>query len=151
MSWSFILYVLISAVVVLGASASYISRQMNITAMILFVGLSAAAVYYAVQWFTSYGYVPNQGGNWPPDGTITVCPDFLTLVKTVSGSTTTYKCKDNVGLGIATDFELQTALAGEARAQALCNAARDAGVTWEGVWNGTSCVGLKRAIPNPAA
>ena len=145
MNWNLILYILVSTAIVLGASASYVSKQQMTTAIILFIGLSAAAVYFAVQWFTSYGYVQNEGGNWPPDGTITVCPDFLTLVK----KNGVYVCQDKVGLGFTGDFDLKV---GDAkRAQALCDQCKlpTPRLKWEGVYDGTTCIGLDRTIPLP--
>lgn len=149
MDWSFLLYVVVSIVFLLGVTYSSLVSGKPVAASILFIGILAAIVYFGVQWFTTYGNVKNEGGAWPPDGSINVCPDFFSLGK----STTTpfpFVCKDTLGVSTSIgDFNLQLSLTGKARAQALCDQCTTRGITWEGVYDGTSCTGLNRVIPTP--
>jgi hypothetical protein len=154
MDWSFLLYVLLTIIFLLGVTYNSLVNGKPITASILFIGILAAIIYFGVLWFTTYGDVKNEGGAWPPDGSINVCPDFFSLGK--SSSTNKYVCKDMHGVtGMPGDFDLKTDMSGKARVQALCDecstSAPNGGtvITWEGVYDGTSCVGLNRAIPIP--
>ena len=149
MDWSFLLYVVLTIIFLLGVTYNSLVSGKPITASILFVGILAAIIYFGVMWFTTYGDVKNEGGAWPPDGSINVCPDFFSLGK----STTTpsvYVCKDTRGVsGMAGDFDLKLTMSGKVRSQALCDECSTNHISWEGVYDGTSCVGLNRALPMP--
>ena len=91
-------------------------------------------------------------GAWPP--ALNSCPDYLTLTKVNN----VFTCIDAVGVSqgggnsegmkVMTDtFDLALNLSGVARVNALCANAKKAGVTWEGVWDGSVC--LNREPPAP--
>jgi len=44
-------------------------------------------------------------------------------------------------------FHLFTNQSGATRSASLCAQAKSKGVTWEGVWNGTSCTGVVPPLP----
>jgi len=147
MDWSFLLYVVVSIVFLLGVTYSSLVGGKPIAASILFVGILAAIIYFGIQWFTTYGDVKNEGGAWPPDGSINVCPDFFSLGKS---STNVFVCKDTLKVSSTPgDFSLNLDKSGKVRVQALCDECTSRGISWEGVYDGTSCVGLNRAIPTP--
>jgi len=124
------------------------------------VGAVAIEVFFGLRWFKKDGTTTTEKGPWPPS--INVCPDFLSLYKTsdASGNSTAY-CVDNNGVasgGITkwtstsmpsgnNVFNLSTHLTGDIRVKALCAEAAAKKVTWEGVWDGTVCLGGIPPLP----
>jgi hypothetical protein len=158
MDLKFILYIFLSIVLVTGGAYSFYSSGQELTASLFFVGSLGAVIFFGLRWFTGTGRTKPEAGAWPP--VINYCPDFLTL-HVVNN---TPVCIDTIGVaqsgGISrwsdptqTDtrylFNLYTAQSGEQRVKSLCDECSQKKVTWEGVWDGTTCVG--REPPPPPA
>ncbi len=157
MNFSFILYVLMTIVFVLGSFYFNYKRGKMIQAMLLSIGFLLVSIVFGTRWFTGSGEI-NTGKpptSWPPS--INSCPDYLTLYKGPTG----YVCVDNVGVsngGISkwsdatqTDakyiFELFTTDNSTSRIEKLCKQAAEKKVTWEGVYDGTTCLQREPPIP----
>ena len=129
------------------------------TAAVYFLGSIIAVVFFGLRWFTSTGDIKKgaTAGAWPP--TINYCPDFLTLA-TIDGEQV---CIDTVGVsqsgGMSTSdgtqvgdiymFHLYLDETGHERVTSLCSQAKEKQVTWEGVWDGTTCLGAEPPKPSP--
>lgn len=146
MDWSFLLYVVVSIVFLLGVTYKSVTEGAPITAAILFIGIFIAIIYFGIQWFTTYGNVVNQNGAWPPDGSINVCPDFFSLAKGTGGA---YVCKDPLGVSTMGSGEFNLYMGSTTRTADLCTECKTYGASWEGVYDGTSCVANNRTIPIP--
>jgi hypothetical protein len=157
MDFLFLLFIFLSATIIIGSSYYIYLTGRHLTTFIFFGGFLALTVMFGLKWFRSDGSL-NQStvGSWPP--IINVCPDFLSLTS-VNGRAV---CVDTVGVapngGIQQNDGTQTAentifdlLAdntnSSARAAALCKQCSDMILTWEGVYDGSSC--LKGEPPYP--
>jgi hypothetical protein len=157
MNFSFILYVLMIIVLVLGSFYFNYVRGKMIQATLLSIGFLLVGIIFGTRWFTGSGEINSDKPptTWPPN--INSCPDYLTLYKRPTG----YVCIDNIGVsngGISkwsdatqTDakyiFDLFTTDNSASRIQKLCDQSATKKVTWEGVWDGTTC--LQREPPLP--
>ena len=161
MDLKFLFYVFLSIVLITGGTYNLYSSRLQTTAMLFFFGSIAAAVVFGLRWFSPSGNVLGKtAGAWPP--VINYCPDFLSLY-VVNGEQV---CIDTIGIaqtgGITkwtdptqTDekylFRLSLNMSGKARTDALCQQCQAKKVTWEGVWDGTSCSGVNPPMPPAAA
>lgn len=151
-----ILYIIASvAGMVYGVKRLYETGQVRAT--IFAVGGILILVYFGFRWFAPK-IVPRR---WPP--VINMCPDYLTYVPRLPG------CVDILGVtngsaGITKTqpseidtvqasnrskvFEYTSEDVGKAKVasdlQKICDRCQSAGVTWEGVYDGDSCVGISR-------
>lgn len=162
MTYTFLLYCFLSAVLVSGGGYYFYSAAQETTGAIFFLGGIIASIFFGFRWFNSSGDVAGGAapGSWPP--AINYCPDFLTL-NTIAGEQV---CVDTVGVaqkgGVSNPlsvwkgptqtsendlFRLFTNQSGPTRSASLCAQAKSKGVTWEGVWNGTSCTGVVPPLP----
>lgn len=151
MNYRFLFYCLLSVVLIAGGGFFFFSMRQEVTAAIYFIGAVIAALFFGFRWFTSSGDL--KGGNaspgaWPP--AVNYCPDFMTLA-TVENKQV---CIDTVGVGqaggIATSdgtkigdqylFHLYLSSSGNERKKLLCDQAKAKNVTWEGVWDGSTCM-----------
>ena len=135
----------------------------GMTRAVLFgVGATLVFIFYGKRWF------PDTSGNtsptWPPK--INSCPDYLTYVASFTDGHP--GCVDM--LGVSTTGSLQVVTSNPAtlastdakvfpftsafieqvssnvqQLQAVCNACQAKGLTWEGVWDGDSCLGIANA------
>jgi hypothetical protein len=163
MDLSFVLFVFVAILIVLGGSYGFYASGQEIVAAIYFLGAVSAMVVYGMRWFSASGKQINKNlpGSWPP--VINTCPDFLTLHKRTSGTTSIFECIDQLGIttpatlekttdpATQTDakykFSLHLEKSGEARAKALCAECSSKGVTWEGVYDGSICIGNLPPVP----
>ena len=162
MDYPFILYILLSVAIVWGGAVVFIQADRTIGGFLFVIGAILVVVYYGLRWFSGVSLKATQlnYSSWPP--VINLCPDFLTMHKRRIGNRTENVCIDlagvsNGGIQRLTDissinnnnfvFNLHENLSGAARIQRLCQECRDKRVTWEGVWDGESCVADK--VPNP--
>ena len=143
--------------VAIAASASYYqSRQQEITGGLVVFGLILLSLYFASRWFSPAAKDVTSVTTWPP--VMNYCPDFLSIHH-VNGKQV---CIDTVGVaqtgGISrwTDptqqdpkyhFNLFLDKAGKERIKSLCEEAKLKKVTWEGVWDGTICIGKEPPMP----
>jgi hypothetical protein len=159
MQLSFIFYLLISMATILGSVFFNIQAGKIYTAGILGVGFLTISILYGMYMFTPSGEIVSsvKPGPWPP--TINVCPDFLSLI-TLNGVAV---CVDPIGVSnqsnglkkwnnsgnTGTDyvFDLSLNLSNQGRIDALCNQCRTKGLTWEGVFDGTTCLNNQPPVP----
>ena len=162
MQLSFIFFLLISMATILGSVFFNFQAGKYISAALLGAGFLTITILYGLYMFTPSGDIVSsvKGGPWPP--TINVCPDFLSLI-TVNG---TPACIDPVGVSnvagglkkwnnsgnTGTDyvFDLSLTMNGQKRIDALCQQCSAKGLTWEGVYDGTSCLNNQPPIPAAA-
>jgi hypothetical protein len=160
-NWYLVLYVVSSVVfLVYGTNAVYPTGQ--IRAVIFAIGSALVLFYFGLRWFATPKTAMTQ---WPP--VINMCPDYLTYIRRLSDNKP--GCVDMLGISkngqlrqtLASDLsgltstvtnkvfpytsdEINTAISGNDRATitAICNSCKNNGITWEGVFDGDSCIGL---------
>jgi hypothetical protein len=166
-----IIYVVVSAAIVLGGTMKLYNDRM-IAAGVFGLGSAAVAILYGLRWFSSSNSIFSQAPvNWPPS--MNTCPDYLTYyeVKDTSGTVTAKTCIDTVGVSKngnmtkwPTDgttpaysesstsyFTLTTkATDPEAKKKEWCWKAIQAGLTWEGVTNGEACITADGGTSGPS-
>jgi len=144
----------------------YFNNNQQYIAMGIFIPLTLIIlIVYGNRWFGPQGSANAKLSKWPPQ--INTCPDYLTYYKlTDSTGKSTNGCIDLIGISTnggfqkvsdASDIKSATntsnffpLLLGESRA-ALCGRLRRAGLTWEGVYDGASCLspnGSGTSIPS---
>lgn len=162
MQISFVFFVLISIILVVGSLAINFKSHKVITAIILAVGFLGISIGFGIRWFTPSGnYTSSTGpGSWPP--AINVCPDYLSLL-TLNGVKV---CVDPLGVSVSKDgisplkkwtggantgtdfiFDLYLNQSGQARVDALCAQCTLKGLTWEGVYDGNACMNKEPPVP----
>jgi hypothetical protein len=144
----------------------YFNNNKQYISMAIFIPLTLIIlIVYGNRWFGPQGSANSTLSRWPPQ--INTCPDYLTYYK-LSDSTgkSTEGCIDMVGISTNGGFQkvsepsaIKSAtdtshffplIVGETRA-ALCGRLRTAGLTWEGVYDGVSCLssnGSGTSIPS---
>ena len=161
MQLSFIFFILVSLVVILGSFYLKYNSNQPISAFILSIGFFIIAIIFGVQWFTLSGNAIGSSGSgpWPP--TISVCPDFLSLSSDDSGN---QFCIDTIGVsnppsgtglqvwsktnnGPTSQFDLNLTVTPTVRIKNLCDQCKNYGLTWEGVWDGITCTGNQPPMP----
>lgn len=173
-NWPLILYVIFSiAITAVGFANLYLGGIGR--AVIWAIGAVIVCVFFGMRWF---GNTAGDVTTWPP--TLNMCPDYLTFVPTITGSTSSTGggCVDLLGVSTvsaglikvkqsdintiqgndtqrlfeytAADFPTNPTAA---NVQVACDRCTTAGVTWEGIWDGRTCVGIARlnTIPPDSA
>jgi len=153
----FVFYILITIVSILGSFFFNYKKGNVIQATLLSIGFLLISILFGLRWFSSSGEILSNAPltTWPPS--INSCPDYLTLYKMPGG----YVCVDAVGVSnggmsqwtdpTQTDdkyvFNLFTNLNSTERIKALCDQAAAKKVTWEGVYDGSTCLNREPPIP----
>lgn len=160
MSYVFLFYIFLSFVIASGGAFVLFSGGRTVSAIAYLVGAIAIEVFFGLRWFKADGTTTKEVGSWPLS--INVCPDFLSLYTNVDGSGNKISyCVDNIGVsptgikrwtststpGTDNVFNLSTNITGDPRVKALCAEAKAKGVNWEGVWDGTVCLGGVPPLP----
>jgi hypothetical protein len=153
----YVFYILFSIVVVAGGSYSLYSAESLGKTIIYAVGASLVMVFFGMRWF---GNIPAKSNVWPP--TINTCPDYLThngtgcvdylgVTSKVGGfqkSTKTtpiyFGGTGTPGLFTSTTVNAAITAGDTARLQLICNSCSNGGLTWEGIYDGDTCVVLNR-------
>lgn len=156
-NWYLVLYILASiAGLVYGTNKVYSTGQVR--GVLFAVGALIVLVYFGLRWF---GSRINKPKSWPP--VINMCPDYLTYIKGLPG------CVDMLGVTKASagllksrpselasiqrsnknkvfEFTSEDVRAAKSvsELQIICNRCQEAGVTWEGVYDGDVCVGISK-------
>jgi len=156
MEYVFLFYIFLSFVLLSGGAFVLFSSGRALAAILYFIGVLIIEIYFGVQWFRSDGTTTATFGPWPPS--VNVCPDFLSLY--TDPTTNKSYCVDTVGVSSilktwtkgtsplpANSFSLFTDQSGATRTNSLCAEAQRTGVTWEGVWDGTTCIGGSSPFP----
>lgn len=156
----FWIYVFVALIAIIGPAAYFQSIGEDFVAGICLVQFVIASFYFGTRWFPPANSVTKSTDTWPP--VMNYCPDFLSLY-TINGKQV---CIDTIGVaqtgGISqwtdpaqTDekyqFNLYLDSSAQERTQKLCQQAKLKRVTWEGVWDGTICIGKSPPLPPPPA
>jgi hypothetical protein len=167
-NWYMIIYVIISIGAVAGGTNQLFPMGTS-TAVIFAVGAVLVFLFYGYRWFG------NQSGTlskWPP--TINSCPDYLTYVQSLSDKKP--GCVDLLGVSSKSGMLGKTTVSNipnlasntstfvfpftssdilnatdPATVQAICLQCNKMGVTWEGVFDGDTCVGVATSAAAKAA
>jgi len=155
-NWLLVLYVISSILAVVIGSNRLYSYGMGI-ATIYAIGSTLVFVLFGYRWFSN----PVLPMTWPPN--VNMCPDYLTFVKTIGTdgacvdmlgvSTSSLLQMDKSGLSTASPTDRSKVFAYTAKdvsaaktpadLQPICDRCKEAGVTWEGVYDGDTCVAIK--------
>jgi hypothetical protein len=154
-NWYLVLYILGSiAGLVYGTNKVYATGQVR--GVLFAIGALIVLVYFGLRWFGSRIDKPT---SWPP--VINMCPDYLTYVKGLRGCVDMLGVtKASAGLTKARPSEISTlsrsnrnkvfeftsedvrSAKSVADLQRICNRCQEAGLTWEGIYDGDVCVGV---------
>ena len=152
-NWYLVLYI-IASMAFLGYGTNKVYATGQARGVIFAIGVLVILVYFGLRWFGSRIEKPK---NWPP--VINMCPDYLTYVKELPG------CVDMLGVtksglektrpsALATlrinnlnkVFQYTSKDVGNAKTvddlKKICDRCQEAGLTWEGVYDGDVCVGI---------
>ncbi len=160
MDFTFLVYIFFAFVISSGGAYALSSSGRIVAAIIFFVGIIAIEVYFGLRWFEGDKERTNKAEikTWPPS--INVCPDMLSYLKVGD----VHYCVDTIGIAPAGGlakyaegasvserpdyfFNLHTDKSGEARVKAVCEECQAKKVTWEGVWDGATCLGKEPPKP----
>jgi hypothetical protein len=157
MEYLFLFYIFSSIILISGGGFFLFNSGKVILGGIYLLATLTAAILFGFRWFLPTGeFNKDQVTTWPP--VLNSCPDFLTLYN-LAGKPV---CIDTQGTsmpgGMArwTDpnqtaeqfiFNLYTDMTGEARAKKLCEECGRKKVTWEGVFDGATCMNVNPPIP----
>jgi hypothetical protein len=136
------------------AGIMYFNSSQQYIGMAVFIPLTLLIlIVYGNRWFGPTGSANMALKSWPPQ--INTCPDYLTAYTIIgtSGTTAQKGCVDLIGVSTnggftkTTDPKMMTATAtnffpltlGETR-QSVCARLKTAGLSWEGVSDGSSCL-----------
>jgi len=158
-----VIYVVSAISVIAGGTLTAFNSGKTLTAVLFFMGALAIFVIFGLKWFSPGSVFAKTPVSWPP--TINTCPDYLVhYVRTKDGKPEN-TCIDLIGIskkgngglnifpkdalnGISLPpsndsyyFSLKTDSSDSIdKNKQLCTRAIAAGLTWEGITNGESCV-----------
>jgi hypothetical protein len=162
MDFLLVLYILFSLVIGLGGTYTLMQNDRGLAAFLFFIGSVLILTFYGLRWFTGKSLNPSRYStdSWPPF--VNTCPDFLSVYERSVGRRKEQVCVDLIGVAeggiqklvdpanVNNDnfvFKLHMDKTGADRMKALCNECKLKKVTWEGVYDGVSCVATG-AVPN---
>jgi hypothetical protein len=152
----------IAAILVGGGGTVYFGSAGQYIAALIFLVLSILSfVVFGLRWFGPQGTLVQTTTTWPP--ALNTCPDYLTFYNRIKPNTTTPipSCVDTLGVSVnnslkvfpadgnvntADDGYFFTLNPGETRA-ATCARLVQYGLTWEGVYDGESCLAPGSGTP----
>ena len=160
MSWSLIAYIFLCIVIGLSTVMALMRSDRSIAGVLCLVLFILIFVFYGLRWFRGTQSVFEYNGTWPP--IINMCPDYLVYYKNTPSNSLNFtdSCVDLLGLG-ANDLVAWTTEETPANPPAnankyfqfvfkpgmtakeiqnLCTQAQVRGLTWEGIFNGESCL-----------
>jgi hypothetical protein len=168
-NWNFVIYTLLSIAIVAMGTAKLFSMGAP-TGIIFAIGSAMIFIFYGYRWF---GVDPKKKPDtWPP--TLNTCPDYFTYIESLPGDKKP-GCIDMLGvcsvntIGITTQEQLavqsgsgvissttaakvfgftSTDIKNGTDVRSICLSCKAKGITWEGVFDGDTCVG---ASPNSPA
>ena len=176
-NWYMILYVVVSAMfLVYGTNKVYSTGQ--IRGVIFGIGAGLVLAYFGLKWF---GTVPVKNKRWPPvinmcpdfltyvpnipstNGSTTMVPGCVDLlgvtsstnaasafVKVLPTSISTLNASMTTKVFPYTSVDVKS-VSSTSDLQVICDACQNAGLTWEGVYDGDSCVGISKVDADNAA
>ena len=159
MNWNLILYIFLTIIIGIGGTTTLFQSGRILGALLFLVGAILLFVFYGLRWFEG-SKASGDTGPWPP--IVNTCPDYLTFFKrTMANGSTQNTCIDTLGVskkagaltlwpaGTGADsaptdnkyyFNLDFGISSIPDLnQARCDAAIQAGLTWEGFTDGEVC------------
>jgi hypothetical protein len=170
-NWYVIGYALFSLCVIVYGT-TYLNSSGSVRSVMYAIGSTLVMIFFGYRWFANS---TPQLKNWPP--VINMCPDYLTFVPNIPGSTSLSGggCVDLLGVTTSSAgiqkilpsavasinksdnnlFKYTTndvkAATTTAQLQIICTACSLAGVTWEGVYDGDTCIPINTLADKNAA
>lgn len=153
MDYSFIAYIFLSIVIILGGVYTLHSMQRPYSAVMCLLLFILVIVFFGLRWFKGTRAKSTYTGTWPP--LINMCPDYLVYfnhngidtcidisgVNRSGGSFKAWTSEDtpqNPPSDPAKYFPHVYKRGGETT-DILCQATKRAGLTWEGISDGDDC------------
>lgn len=169
MTWQIIAYFILSIGIVAYGTNTLLPSGTG-RAILFGIGSTLLFIFFGFRWFSSSSS-SSESKTWPP--TINSCPDYLTYIpkNTLTGSTSIVSdiCVDYLGVSVngglnktnkddsisyptvisfTRNSKIFPYTSNDIKAtsvQAICDACATAGITWEGVFDGDSCIGAAAA------
>jgi hypothetical protein len=159
MDYLFLVYILISFWIGIGGTQKLIEYGKPTAAVLFIVGAIIVLIFFGLRWFSNEQFKIGkiQTNKWPP--VVNMCPDFLTSYERTVNGVKEKICVDLIGVAPAGGirkltspeqttiqnadayiFKLFNNLSGRKRTQALCVECKNKKVTWEGIYDGVTCV-----------
>ncbi len=148
--WNFYLiaYIILVIFIMISVSKSLFSSGRSVAGGLVFIGFILVFVFYGMRWFKENGDPKNAyTGSWPP--IINTCPDYFVQLGSAcidpTGVSSAYgltdsQVLDNTSIPTEKKFtSLYQPGMNKTQLNGLCTAAKNAGLTWEGITNGDSC------------
>jgi hypothetical protein len=156
MDYSFIAYIFLCIVIGLGTFTQLTKANRTWAAILSLILFILIFVFYGMRWFRGTSTVFSYTGTWPP--VINACPDYLVSIKNAPMGEA---CVDMIGVnksGGALKVFTQEDVANPPQDRSkyfqgvykpgldaksmkyLCDLTQRLGLTWEGIYNGDSCV-----------
>jgi hypothetical protein len=153
---------IIAAILVGGGGTFYFGSGGQYIAAVIFLILAILTfVVFGLRWFGPQGALAQTTTNWPP--ALNTCPDYLTFYNRVKANSATPipSCVDTLGVSVNNSLKVFPAdgnvnpdddsyffalIAGETRA-ATCARLTQYGLTWEGIFDGESCLSSGSGTP----
>jgi hypothetical protein len=152
------IFIVVALAVIIGGTFKIFNLNQGLGAFLFFIGSLTVFIVYGLRWFSSENSIFSQTPvQWPP--TINTCPDYLVYYgRKMPDGTVQNTCIDMIGVSkngslkvfpksgdapAADDyyFSLVTkSTDANAKNMELCQRTIDAGLTWEGISNGESCI-----------
>jgi hypothetical protein len=151
------IFIVVAIFVIIGGTFKLAKSNQTLGAVIFGLGSLICFAVYGLKWFSAGSAFSNTPVSWPP--TINTCPDYLVnYPRQMQGGTTQNACIDLIGVSkngslkvfpkdgpapTADDYYFSLATSSTdptAKNNELCQRAIAAGLTWEGITNGESCV-----------
>ena len=161
------IYVIVSIGIIAMGTMKLYNQSQTLGAAIYCIGVMLVCYIYGIRWFGPDALLSDTPVSWPP--TINTCPDYLThytriktdgtkeptcidLIGVAKGTTLKKFVTDYTGIVPTEDtsyFSLKTTSNDPAtKNNELCFRAIGAGLTWEGITNGESCI-TASGLSNP--
>jgi hypothetical protein len=152
------IYIIVAIVVIAGGTFKLYGGGGTFGAILFLIGSIFVFMTYGTKWFGKKGGIfSDTPVSWPP--TINTCPDYLVYYKRqMTDGTTQDSCIDLIGVSkngsiklfpsdgsVPTTNDYYFSLATKStdangRTSELCQNTLTAGLTWEGITNGESCI-----------
>lgn len=163
------IFIIVAIAVIAGGTFKIFKLDQTIGAILFFIGSLAVFIVYGLRWFATKGSLFSETPvQWPP--AINTCPDYLVYYgRKMPDGTVQDTCIDMIGVSKngslkvfpksgtppTTDdyyFSLVTkSTDATAKNMELCQRTIAAGLTWEGISNGESCMTPNGPQPAPSA
>lgn len=150
-----ILFIIAAILVGAGGTAYFATSGQYIAGLIFLVLAIMTFVVFGMRWFGPQGQFAGKTQNWPP--ALNTCPDYLTFFNRPGGTSSTGipSCVDTLGISRNGALKMFPAdgttnpptddsnyfllKSGESRAD-TCTRLEQAGLTWEGIYDGENCL-----------